>query len=764
MSVHAFTMHHAECVGNATNCLYTHKTVVTDEVAFRKALQHDHVYATYRYNYRSGDNFISADALPVDCDNDHSDTPDDWITPADVAEAFPDVSFWVHYSRHHQKVKNGKSARPRFHVIFPIEEVSDAQVYADMKAAVQRYFPYFDTNALDAARFFFGTAEPNVEYFQGSTTLTQFLTDNEAERYFDDIENGTIPEGSRNSTMSHTAGCLLKRYGNTDEAYARYLKQAEKCIPPLEDSELQTIWHSALNFYKRVQSQPGYVPPEQYGATAAPLKPDDYSDVGQAAVLAKEYGEQLRYSPSTDYIRYNGVCWQESKPRAQAAAQELTDRQLEEARKLKKDAWADMETNGAAGILAAMGTKKGVSCLTDAQAAAYKVYQSACEYERFVAYRRLSKNISATLKEAQPMLEIDRSILDANEFLLNTPDGTFDLRKGMNGKQPHQASDFITKVTSVSPSIGGLAEWQSALDTIFCGDIELLEYVQRVVGLAAIGKVYVEALIIAHGEGRNGKSTFWNVIARVLGSYSGSISADALTVGCRRNVKPELAETNGKRLLIAAELEEGTRLNTSIIKQLCSTDEIQAEKKYKDPFQFVPSHTLVLYTNHLPKVGANDPGTWRRLLVIPFGAVIQGQSDKKNYADWLYRHCGGAILTWIIQGAEKVIAEHYQLTEPECVKQAIAKYREDNDWLGHFIAERCDVGQGLRERSGDLYTAYRGYCISTGDFIRSTADFYTALEFAGYRKRKERTGSYVDGLKLKDDETTASGDFLGISA
>lgn len=41
---------------------------------------------------------------------------------------------------------------------------------------------------------------------------------------------------------------------------------------------------------------------------------------------------------------------------------------------------------------------------------------------------------------------------------------------------------------------------------------------------------------------------------------------------------------------IAAGLEEGTRLNTSIVKQLCSTDAVFAEKKYKDPFSFTPSH------------------------------------------------------------------------------------------------------------------------------------------------------------------------------
>ena len=145
---------------------------------------------------------------------------------------------------------------------------------------------------------------------------------------------------------------------------------------------------------------------------------------------------------------------------------------------------------------------------------------------------------------------------------------------------------------------------------------------QQIVGMAAVGRVYMESLIIAYGEGRNGKSTFWNTVARVLGTYSGNMSADTLTVGCKRNVKPELAEAKGKRLIIAAELEEGMRLNTSVVKQMCSTDEIFAEKKYKDPFSFTPSHTLVLYTNHLPRVGANDPGTWRRLIVIDRKSVV----------------------------------------------------------------------------------------------------------------------------------------------
>ena len=150
-----------------------------------------------------------------------------------------------------------------------------------------------------------------------------------------------------------------------------------------------------------------------------------------------------------------------------------------------------------------------------------------------------------------------------------------------------------------------------------------------------------------------------------MGSYSGNISADSLTMNCKRNVKPEMAETKGKRLLIAAELEEGTRLNTSIVKQLCSTDSIFAEKKYKDPFSFTPSHTLVLYTNHLPRVGAKDTGIWRRLIVIPFKAKIEGKSDIKNYTEYLCENAGEAVMKWMIEGARQAIELGFKLPFPD---------------------------------------------------------------------------------------------------
>ena len=747
-----FTLYRSNCLEVPENCTYPHKVEVTGKDSLIEAVKHDYVCAEYQGNYRSNDNFIGSDCLPVDCDNDHSDDPEEWVYPSDVATAFPGVSFAVHYSRNHMKAKGGKAARPKFHVFFAIDRVIAPGQYSEMKKLVNSIFPYFDTKALDAARFFFGTKEPEVEIFDGPMTLTTFLADDDFDANMDSGSYGdiVIPEGSRNATLSHYAGRILKRFGNTDEAHKHFAEVAACCQPPLEQSELDSIWRSAQRFYGKVAAQEGYIPPEQYNQ-ALQLKPSDYSDVGQATVLAREYEGKLRYSPSTDFLVYNGRFWEESKPKAQAVAQELTTRQLEEAETEIKKATDEMMKNGAWELLASMGPKKAAMAFSSEQARSFQKYENATTYRNYAIKRRDSKYITAALKEAHPMVEIDQRQLDADEFLLNTPSATYDLRIGLPSAHEHTPAEFITKQTTVDPSDDGMDIWQDALETFFCGDNELIDYVQEIAGLSAIGKVCVEGLIIAYGEGRNGKSTFWNTLSRVMGTYSGNMSADTLTVGCKRNVKPELAEAKGKRIIIAAELEEGMRLNTSNVKQLCSTDEIYAEKKYKDPFSFVPSHTLVLYTNHLPKVGAFDAGTWRTLIVIPFNAKIEGSSDIKNYADYLFNKAGGAILKWIMTGAKRVIEKDYHIVKPAVVEAAIQKYKDNNDWLSQFLDECCEIDSSYSAKSGDVYNAYRSYCMQVGDYIRSTTDFYTALECAGFERKRSKSARLLFGLQLKSD-------------
>lgn len=752
-------IYRSDCVGVAANCSYQHEVVVQNAKDMETAVSHDHVCATYTNNYRNEQNFLESDVIPMDIDNDHSEDPKDWITEDKMKELFGSINFILVPSRHHMVAKDGKAARPKYHVYFPVDAIKDAETYKKIKVALQKAYPFFDANALDAARFLFGATvdESEIVWNEGWMSIVDDIDiedTSDDDEFDDDTISGTITQGSRNNTLSRFAGRVLKRYGECDKAHEIFLEQAAKCDPPLDDSELSTIWFSAVKFFRnKISGNGGYVPPDQYnndfGGEPGSLKPDDYSDIGQAKILTATYGNELKFTAATDFLRFTGQVWEENKQLAVGACVEFLDLQLQDAKDYLEAAKKALISKGYPEADVNKGSKAIADTIKPDDLSIFYMLVGAEKYIAFAMKRRDYKYITSALNVSKSMVLMSVSDLDKDPNLLNTPDGTYDLEKGMQGLKEHDPADLITKITECSPGDDGADIWKEALDTFFCGDAELIEYVQEVIGLAAIGKVYEEFLIIAYGDGANGKSTFWNTIARVLGTYSGKISSDILTMGNRVNAQPEMAELKGKRLIIASEMQEGVRLNTSVVKQLCSTDEIQACKKYKDPFHFVPSHQVVLYTNHLPKVGANDDGIWRRLKVIPFNAKIQGSGDIKNYADYLYENAAPAIMKWIIEGAEKVTRNDHKVNDPKCVKDAVDAYREENNWLGHFLDDCCDLDPSYEEKSGEFYQQYRAYCIQNNEYVRSTTDFYAATDKAGFFRHKTNKGMMVQGVKLK---------------
>ena len=756
-----FTLFTASCSGMESNCRYPQKREIQNAQDLKVAAQFDHVCAAYKNSYRSRDNFLWSDVAVMDCDNDHTENPGEWVTGEQFLAQVPRVAVAIVPSRNNGKAKDGRKARPRFHAYFPIPEMQDEEAYTALKQAIREVFPFFDGKALDAARFLYGTeVEPeDILWQEGEKTITEFLTGREPAKH-EQMEpplytGNSIPEGSRNNTMSHFASRVLKRFGDTDKAYEAYLERASKCKPPLPGKELGTIWKSALKFYRnKIENSEGYVTPEEYdnGFNKGILKPEDYSDMGEAKVLAMACMGKLRYTSATDYIAFVGDHWYEDRAKALGVIEDFMDDQLKDAGEKIRLAEEALVAIGVSEAEVKSRSKNLVNQIPEKKLGLFFALQGADAYKKFVMRYRNYRYIVNTQNAAKPMLALDVSELDYDPELLNTPEATYDLTRGIDGGHPHDSDDLITKITACSPGDKGMELWMESLNLFFCQDRELIRYVQQIVGMAAVGRVYAEQMIIAYGGGANGKSTFWNTIARVLGTYSGKISADALTMSCKRNVKPEMAELKGKRLIIASELEEGQRLNTGMVKQICSIDPIEAEKKYKDPFHFVPSHTLVLYTNYLPKVTANDDGTWRRLIVIPFNAKITGKSDIKNYSDYLFEHAGPAILKWVIEGAKTAIRKGFKIEEPKAVRNAVEKYREDNDWLGQFLEDHCEIDPSFTERSGKLYQQYRVFCLQSGEYIRSTTDFYGNLEKAGFFRHRTRDGSFVRGLKLKEGQ------------
>ena len=318
------------------------------------------------------------------------------------------------------------------------------------------------------------------------------------------------------------------------------------------------------------------------------FEPTDYTDVGQGKLLADAYKHRLAYCEGMGWLTYKDGIWIQSDIDAHGQSQKLTDLQLQEA------------------------TQKYLTSLKNGTSA--KSNEEA--YTDYARSRRTSARISATLKEAMPSLNIEASALDADPLILNTPDGEIHLDTGEI--TPHAPEHYITHMTNLSPSDDGKELWAQFLEQISCSDKSIADFLQQFAGMAAIGKVYEERLVIAIGSGGNGKSTFFNAIQDVLGDYAGTIRSELMIASNDSGKKFEYARLRGKRCIVAEELEEGKQLDTAAIKHLCSTGDINAQFKGKDIFTFKPSHSTVLCTNHMPAVKTVDNGTWDRLIVIPF--------------------------------------------------------------------------------------------------------------------------------------------------
>lgn len=693
-------------------------------------------------------------------------TPDVEIeTPAHVAEVLAAHNLKAAFM---YPTFNSTPDKPRFRfAVVSDEEFTDKDERDRVQAALIALFPQSDAGCTNADRMFFGTNQGLIDGYTDFEAVCRkadllALADalnipaqpdaepkapkadkpaRTAAAKPDGAKFGqTIPTGQRHATLVKFASTVLTKYGITEQAHEAFMQRVAQCEEPKPESEIAKIWNDSCAYYQRsIATNPDYLPPAEYAARdfVERLEPSDYTDVGQARIFIALYGDILRYSGGTKWLVYDGTKWNEDELQAQGLAQELTERQLADARARLKQARAAYDA-----AVEADDTDKAREAKADVD--------DAKRYRAFVLAERKTSRIAACLTEARPAVEIAVSELDKDPFLLNTPGGAVELQTAT--LRPHNPLDYCTQITTVAPSLEGMDEWLAFLDRLTCGDKELQDYLQECSGMEIVGAVYAEKLNVAYGRGGNGKSTFYNAKARVLGTYYCSLSAETLTANCRKNKSPELAELRGKRLVIAAELEEGMRLDTAAVKNLCSVDAIKAEKKYKDPIEFFPSHTTVLYTNHLPKVGTVDDGTWSRLVVIPFNARFRGmQGEIMNYGAYLAEHCGGAILTWMVEGARRFIANKFQIKQPACVKAAIAEYRDENDWLNAFLEECCDVSPELQERAGDLYDAYRTHCANKHEWARGAGDFKAGLTGAGYNWRKTNNGAFYYGLKLKSE-------------
>jgi putative DNA primase/helicase len=340
--------------------------------------------------------------------------------------------------------------------------------------------------------------------------------------------------------------------------------------------------------------------------------------------------------------------------------------------------------------------------------------------------------------------------LDADPWLLNCSDGTINLRTGE--LQKHRREDLLTKCCPVSFADGFATEsnlWLEFLNRIFAGNGALIQYVQRLLGAALVGQVLEQTLPILWGRGANGKSVLVESFMGILGpDYAMKAPTGFLEKSLSERHPTELADLHGKRFVAAVESGEDARLSEVRVKELTGGDSIRARRMREDFWQFKPSHTLILTTNHVPTIHGVDHGIWRRIHLVPFTVTIPVAEQDKQLAQKLMAEWT-AILHWAVQGC--LDWQRNGLQPPTVVTDATASYRSEMDTFGSFIKECCETGPNCSAQASQLYDSFKGWAEETGNSWENKTWFGKRLTAEGYQKKKS-TGGLIryHGIQVRE--------------
>ena len=468
--------------------------------------------------------------------------------------------------------------------------------------------------------------------------------------------------GSRNDKLFRKA-VALRKLGLPLDIIIGALQtiNREMCQPPLTDKEVNNIARSAAR-YKPEQPKP------------INFAKEPYTDVWNAKMFYDHHGAEICYCDALGgwYI-WDGTRWVKDDFKIMARAKNTIKHMYEIAAENK-----------------------------DTELHKHAVHSEAeSKLRSMVNLVRDHKGISRK-----------SSGFDDNQYLINCLNGTLDLRTG--ALAPHSKGDYITKRIELAYNAQAQCPtWEKFISDIFMANADTIKFVHKAIGYALTGSIDEQCLFILYGVGSNGKSTFLETIAAVLGDYAMSTLSSTIMEKNNAGIPNDVARLKGARFVNALETEENKRLAESVIKTLTGGDKIVARFLNKEFFEFYATFKIFLATNHKPRISGTDNGIWRRIRYIPFRRIITPAERDRSLPERLLAEREG-ILAWAIKGCKLWLTEG--LGSCADIDVATEEYRQESDILQDFIYDCCRVDDGESVQASALYRCMADWCKNNGLF------------------------------------------------
>ncbi len=369
----------------------------------------------------------------------------------------------------------------------------------------------------------------------------------------------------------------------------------------------------------------------------------------------------------------------------------------------------------------------------------------------------------AMLSEFQSIKDIPVKSDEFNkdDCLLNTESGVVDLRTG-------EIKEFdpnlkISKNTNIPVSYETPVNWIHFLHGIFERENpqeteEIIDCMQMCLGYSLSGKTSEQCMFLLYGNGSNGKSTFSEQIAHVLGDYGDTVNSEILMQQkVSQNSSFTIAKLKDARFVETGETDEGGKLAEGTVKRLTGSDKLSAAFKYANEFSFVPKFKIWMSTNNKPIIRGTDFGIWRRIFLFPFLKIFTGKEKDRSMPQKL-KDESDKILGWMIKGFLKY-QEVGEIVKPKCIEDEVKEYQQQMDVAAQFIKDQCIPEEGTIVLCDVLYKNYKLWAMDNSEFILKQSKFSSEVIAKGYQQILRGNKRYYSGLRLLNDKTSGGYDY-----
>ena len=530
--------------------------------------------------------------------------------------------------------------------------------------------------------------------------------------YFKSLWDGKRPKGNESSDDIALFYQLCRIVDNEQDLINLFLQSGhyktkdkahkEKCE---RADYLPRTAVAALNFWKKGIS-------EEESDDISLLQYDDY-DIGNGEKFVQKYSGELLYCEDEKrWYCFDGIYWEPCK-------QSKINNKAKELQKL----------------LLRLVNIVGDEC-------------------RIKVLKRLGNNDSLNnmIKSAKDTLVIDEKKFNNFNNLLAVANGVIDLHTGELVEAVPEYYITVRSPIAYNKEAAEPIRFIQFMNEICCGDIELREYLLRVLGYCLTGEIREQAFFIFYGSGANGKSVLVNILRHVLGTLVGCVAQDAFIKKRGDNTtNPTLVKIKNTRIGFVSEGNAGQELDSALVKTISGGDEVQARALYRNHDSFNPHFKIIMTTNFLPNMDFSDDAMRRRAKIIKFDNVFTGEKCDNELPKKLEAESEG-ILKLLVDYAVKYYAEGLASFEPDSISYNFNNCRVESDSVYAFVQEHIIVSNEDIEQSSVLYQHYCEYCIDNKFNKKTQKAFTQAMKKLGFESDMRTENRVMCFLNVKYSE------------